>query len=89
MPSNSSTDKSEKKLSKEDIDKQRKAEAASLLALRVAVNHTQQEAADFLYVPKRTYQNWEYGESRIPKASLELYKLKAIKNGLLPDDFEG
>lgn len=57
--------------------------AKKLIALRVASRHTQQEAADFLYTPKRTYQNWEYGKSRIPKAYLELYELKAIAHGLI------
>ncbi|WP_150573646.1 helix-turn-helix domain-containing protein [Pseudomonas fluorescens] len=57
--------------------------AEKLTALRAETGHTQQEAADFLYVPKRTYQNWEYGLSRIPQASLELYELKAIARGLI------
>lgn len=54
-----------------------------MIALRTEVGHTQQEAADYLYVNKRTYQNWEYGVSRIPLAFYELYELKAIAYGLL------
>jgi DNA-binding transcriptional regulator YiaG len=59
------------------------ATAEELLALRQEVGHTQQEAADFLYVTTRTYQNWEYSKSRIPYAIFELYVLKAISRGLV------
>ncbi|MGG5276281.1 helix-turn-helix transcriptional regulator [Pseudomonas syringae pv. coryli] len=61
----------------------KKKMAETLIELRQEAGHTQQEAADFLYTPKRTYQNWEYGKSRIPPASLELYELKAIARGLI------
>ncbi|HIH5042673.1 TPA: helix-turn-helix domain-containing protein [Pseudomonas aeruginosa] len=71
------------KASKSELDAKRKEMAEKLLALRLESGHTQQEAADFLYVPKRTYQNWEYGKSRIPPASLELYELKLIARGLI------
>lgn len=56
-----------------------------LIALRGAVGHTQEQAAQFLYVSKSTYQNWEYAVSRIPLASYELYELKAIARGLLKE----
>jgi DNA-binding XRE family transcriptional regulator len=59
------------------------AEAGKLIELRKAVGHTQDQAADFLYVSKSTYQNWEYEVSRIPLAFYELYELKAIARGLL------
>ncbi|SCW89154.1 hypothetical protein SAMN05216370_0003 [Pseudomonas peli] len=59
------------------------AKADKLIELRNVVGHTQQEAADFLYVSKSTYQNWEYEISRIPLAFYELYELKAIARGLL------
>jgi DNA-binding transcriptional regulator YiaG len=64
-------------------DAKKKKVAETLIELRQEAGQTQQEAADFLYVPKRTYQNWEYGKSRIPPASLELYELKAIARGLI------
>jgi len=57
--------------------------AEELLELRQKAGHTQQEAADFLYVTKRTYQNWEYNKSRMPFAFYELYELKAIARGLI------
>lgn len=59
------------------------ATAKELLALRQEVGHTQLEAAEFLYVTTRTYQNWEYSKSRIPYAIFELYVLKAISRGLI------
>jgi DNA-binding transcriptional regulator YiaG len=63
--------------------KEKKVSPEELLELRQEVGHTQQEAADFLYVTKRTYQNWEYNKSRMPYAFYELYQLKAIARGLL------
>lgn len=59
------------------------ATSKELLALRQEIGHTQQEAAQFLYVTTRTYQNWEYNKSRIPFAFFELYELKAIARGLI------
>lgn len=59
------------------------ATAKDLCALRHEAGHTQQEAAQFLYVTTRTYQNWEYDKSRIPYAFYELYVLKATARGLL------
>lgn len=60
----------------------RKASAEALVSLRLAIGHTQKEAAAFLYVTKRTYQNWEYKNS-MPLAIFEFYQLKAIARGLL------
>ena len=58
-----------------------------LLALRNAIGHTQEAAAEFLYVSTRTYQNWEYKVSSAPLAYYEFYELKAITRGLLPLDW--
>lgn len=60
----------------------RKATAEELVQLRLAIGHTQKEAATFLYVTERTYQNWEYKDS-MPLAIFELYVLKAIARGLI------
>lgn len=60
------------------------AKPEEMVALRNAVGHTQEAAADFLYVSLRTYQNWEYGISKAPLAFYEFYELKAITRGLLP-----
>lgn len=68
---------------KKKNSKKRTVDPADLLKLRTEVGHTQQQAADFLYVEKRTYQNWEYDISRAPLAFYELYELKAIARGLL------
>jgi len=39
---------------------------------------TQAEFAMYFNVPKRTYQDWEYGKSKVPEYLLRLmlYKLK-------------
>ncbi len=60
----------------------RKASAEELVSLRLAIGHTQKEAAAFLYVTERTYQNWEYKNS-MPLAIFEFYQLKAIARGLI------
>ncbi|WP_062059615.1 helix-turn-helix transcriptional regulator [Cellvibrio sp. OA-2007] len=65
----------------EDVTK-RKALAADVVNLRLAVGHTQKEAAAFLYVTTRTYQNWEYSDT-MPFAIFELYQLKAMARGLI------
>lgn len=65
----------------EDLTK-RKAPAEEVIALRLAVGHTQKEAAAFLYVTTRTYQNWEYSDT-MPFAIFEYYQLKAMAQGLL------
>lgn len=61
----------------------RSVTSEELIALRLEIGHTQQEAADYLYVTKRTYQNWEYKKSRMPLAIFELYVYKAIAGGKL------
>jgi transcriptional regulator with XRE-family HTH domain len=63
--------------------KKRVATPEQLKRLRQLANHTQEQAADFLYVEKRTYQNWEYNVSGMPYAYYELYELKAIALGLV------
>jgi len=60
----------------------RKATAEELIKLRLAIGHTQKQAAAFLYVTERTYQNWEYKDS-MPLAIYEYYEMKAIARGLL------
>ena len=41
---------------------------------REQAGHTQQQAADLLGVPYRTYQDWERGVSRMPTYALRLYR---------------
>lgn len=60
-----------------------KAQAEKLITMRTEAGFTQEQAANFVYVSLRTYQNWEYGLNRIPQASLELFELKAIARGLI------
>jgi len=43
-------------------------------ASRLQARHTQQEAAQLLGVPKRTWQNWEGGITSIPAQMLLLYR---------------
>lgn len=45
-------------------------------AAREAVGHTQQHAADQVYVSKRQWQNWEAGTHPMSLAAWELYCLK-------------
>lgn len=63
----------------------RRATAEQLVKLRLTVGHTQKEAANFLYVTERTYQNWEYKDS-MPYAIYELYVLKAIARGFIENE---
>lgn len=37
---------------------------------------TQTQAAELVYTPFRTYQDWEYGVSRMPPAVWELFLIK-------------
>lgn len=53
--------------------------------LRLKAGHTQDQAADYLYVSKRTIQNWELSISRIPRAMYEFYELKAVAEGLVTE----
>jgi len=48
--------------------------AKSLRLWRDSLGKTQQEAADFLFVPVRTYQEWEQGR-RAPKQAGPLRKV--------------
>lgn len=82
MPSSGSSSNT-KENAPEGAKPTRSEMADKMIALRKEAGHTQQEAADFLYTPKRTYQNWEYGHSRIPLAFLEFYELKSIARGLI------
>lgn len=45
-------------------------------AAREAVGHSQQFAAEQVYVSKRQWQNWEAGAHPMPRAAWELYSLK-------------
>lgn len=49
-----------------------------LKKVREACDMTQIEFATYFNVPKRTYQDWEYGKSKVPEYLLRLmlYKLK-------------
>ena len=46
--------------------------------VREECDMTQMEFATYFNVPKRTYQDWEYGKSKVPEYMLRrmLYKLK-------------
>lgn len=43
-------------------------------ASREQAGHTQQQAADLLGVPYRTYQDWDRGVARMPEYALRLYR---------------
>jgi len=49
-----------------------------LKKVREECDMTQAEFAMYFNVPKRTYQDWEYGKSKVPEYLLRLmlYKLK-------------
>lgn len=56
-----------------------------LIQVRGATNWTQKEFAEYFYVPRRTLQEWELGNRKMPEYLLRLmvYKLeneKIIKN---------
>lgn len=53
-----------------------------VLAARIRAGHTQQQAADTVYVDARTWQRWESGASSMAPAFYELYLAKA--GGKLP-----
>lgn len=55
---------------------------AEMIELRQQFGVTQEEAAIMLHVAKRTYQNWEYNVSRIPRAYYELFEIKGKALGL-------
>jgi DNA-binding XRE family transcriptional regulator len=57
-----------------------------LISLRLRCNHTQEFAAKFLYVTKRTYQNWEYELTNISESIYEYYEVKAMLLGIIPHD---
>jgi putative transcriptional regulator len=43
---------------------------------RKEAGHTQQQAADTVYVGRRTWQSWEQGEREMPEGLWELYRIK-------------
>ena len=49
-----------------------------LKRVREECDMTQMEFATYFNVPKRTYQDWEYGKRKVPEYMLRrmLYKLK-------------
>jgi DNA-binding transcriptional regulator YiaG len=49
-----------------------------LIELRGATNWTQKEFAEYFNIPRRTLQDWEIGERRMPEYLLHLmvYKLE-------------
>lgn len=56
-----------------------------LIQVRGATNWTQKEFAEYFYIPRRTLQEWELGNRKMPEYLLRLmvYKLeneKIIKN---------
>lgn len=56
-----------------------------LIQVRGATNWTQKEFAEYFYVPRRTLQEWELGNRKMPEYLLRLmvYKLeneKIVKN---------
>ena len=51
--------------------------------LRTACGMTQQAFADYLHIPKRTIENWEYGDRQPPAYVLELIEYKLHTEGLI------
>lgn len=56
---------------------------AQMKSMRALLGFTQVEAADFLWVSIRTYQNWEYGITPPPRGYYELFALKAKHLGII------
>lgn len=62
-----------------------------LIQLRGATNWSQKEFAEYFNIPRRTLQEWEYGNRKMPEYLLQLmvYKLKKEKIVTnFPDIFE-
>ena len=43
--------------------------------MRLDLNFTQKKCADLLQVGLRTWQQWEYGERKMPNIAIELFKI--------------
>lgn len=56
---------------------------AQMKSMRALLGFTQVEAAEFLWVSIRTYQNWEYGVTPPPRGYYELFALKAKHLGII------
>lgn len=51
--------------------------------LRTACGMTQQAFADYLNIPKRSVENWEYGKTEPPEYLVELIEYKLKHEGLI------
>ena len=51
--------------------------------LRTAAGMTQQAFADYLKIPKRSIENWEYGKTEPPVYLIELIEYKLKHEGLI------
>lgn len=51
--------------------------------LRAATGMTQQAFADYLNIPKRSVENWEYGKTEPPEYLVELIEYKLKHEGLI------
>lgn len=57
--------------------------SSQIKAMRALLGLTQVDAAEFLWVSIRTYQNWEYGITPPPRGYYELFALKAKHLGII------
>lgn len=57
--------------------KPRPPTAEEIAAKRIRVDLTQQQAADLIRRPLRTWQDWEYGHHRMPADTWEYWSLLA------------
>lgn len=55
-------------------------------AIRGCVRQTQTQAAETVHARLRTWQDWEAGARRMPRAAWELYLLHHVACGRLRDD---
>lgn len=58
-------------------------EKLTIKELRATSGMTQQAFANFLHIPFRTIQNWEYGTRKPPEWAVELIEYKLKNEGLI------